>query len=197
MRCNARTERGEIITSLERRDEPAAGMAIGDLEQPLGDPSIVSFFEQELRQRVASMRVEACGDKQELGTECLERGQDALPHSGAKLARARHRSERHVNDVADTSFACRPGAGVERGLVCRCIEEPVIGLESRLSAVAVMNIEIDDGDPVELVRRASVQRADGDVVEQTESHRTLGFGMMPRRAYGAEGVVRLPRDYRI
>ena len=35
MRCNARTERGEIITSLERRDEPAAGVAIGDLDQAM------------------------------------------------------------------------------------------------------------------------------------------------------------------
>jgi len=58
------------------------------------------------------------------------------------------------------------------------------------------------GGGVELLRQRDApvyrsQSADGDVVEQAESHRAFGFGMMPRRAYGAEGVVRLPRDHRV
>jgi len=52
MRRDARAERGQIITSLERRNEPAAGMAICHLDQLLGDPRIVCFFEQQLRQRI-------------------------------------------------------------------------------------------------------------------------------------------------
>src|SRR5882724_12007093 len=52
-----------------------------------------------------------------------------------------------------------------------------------------MGVEIDDGYPAQAVSDTRPQRADGDVVEQTKSHRARGLGMMPRRAYRTEGIV--------
>src|SRR6267142_3465300 len=126
MHSNARGERCEIITALERGDDPPSSMTISDLEQLLGDPSIVPFFEQQLRQRVALMRVKARRDQHQLGTERVERREDALRHTGAELARAGHRPKRHVDDVADAYLVRRSGPRIKRRLMRRGVEEAAV-----------------------------------------------------------------------
>src|SRR6516164_10574640 len=74
MRCDAGTQRRQIITAFERRDDAAASIPLGDLDQPLGDPGIVRLVEQELRQRVVSVRVEASRYQQELGANASSAG---------------------------------------------------------------------------------------------------------------------------
>src|SRR5439155_996549 len=59
--------------------------------------------------------------------------------------------------------------------------------EEILRAVAVMRVEVDDQHA--LAARGQFGRGDGDVVEQAESHRPLGEGMMPRRPHRTERVV--------
>ncbi len=75
----------------------------------------------------------------------------------------------------------------------RGVEQGVVGLERRLRAVAVMDVEIDDRHAFETVHIAGPQGADRGVVEQAETHRPVGFGMMPGRAHRAECVVGLAR----
>jgi hypothetical protein len=60
-----------------------------------------------------------------------------------------------------------------------------------------MDVEIDDGDPLEPMRLASPERADRDVIEKAEPHRAVGFSMVPRRTYRTESIARLVRDHRI
>src|SRR5215469_12625422 len=143
------------------------------------------------------MRVKAGGDQHEFRAEGIESGQDTLGHRGAKLGRARHRPQRDIEYVANASLAYRSCAGIEGRLVRRRVKECVIGLERRLSAIAVMDVEIDDGDPLEPMRLASPERADRDVIEKAKAHRAVGFGMVPRRTYRTESIVRLVRDHRI
>ena len=52
-----------------------------------------------------------------------------------------------------------------------------------------MHVEIDDRDLPQPVRRPRMHRADGDVVEQAESHAASGLGVMAGRADRAEGVA--------
>ena len=94
-------------------------------------------------------------------------------------------------------LAAPAGAGIERRLVRRGIEQAGIVPETGLRAVAVMHVEIDHRDPRETVHLARPQRADRGVVEQAEPHRAAGLGMVPGRAHGAERVVGLARDDRI
>ena len=58
--------------------------------------------------------------------------------------------------------------------------------EDLLGAVAVVDVEVDDRDALEAVRGERVRRADGDVVEETEPHRAIALGMVPRRPHRAE-----------
>ena len=59
----------------------------GRLQQLFGHPGEVRLDQPELRQRVLEMGVEAGGDEQNIGRECVERRQDALLVGAAELAR--------------------------------------------------------------------------------------------------------------
>jgi hypothetical protein len=61
--------------------------------------------------------------------------------------------------------------------------------EGFLGAVAVVDVEVDDGDPLQPVHVERVAGGDGDVVEQAEAHRLVRARMVAGRADRAEGVV--------
>src|SRR3546814_4690761 len=82
------------------------------------------------------------------------------------------------SDVCSSDL--RAGAGIERALVGRGIEQVRIAPERRLGAVAVMHVEIHHRDAVEAVHRACMQRADSDVVEEAEAHGAVRLGVMAR-----------------
>ncbi len=79
----------------------------------------------------------------------------------------------------------------------RGVEQAFVGFERGLRAVAVMDVEIDDRHPLEAVHVAGPQGADRGVVEQAETHRPIGFGMVPGRAHRAKGIVGLAGDDRV
>ncbi|MDR6408670.1 UNVERIFIED_ORG: hypothetical protein ABIC62_002060 [Burkholderia sp. 1595] len=69
--------------------------------------------------------------------------------------------------------------------------------KSRLRAVTVMNIEVDDRDALQLVYFASVSRGDRSLIEDTKTHCPRRLGMMTAWTRRAERVARLPVHYRI
>src|SRR5579862_2758385 len=101
MRRRARPECGEIVAALKGRDHSALGVPAGNLQQLLTHPGVIGFVEQQLRERVALMRVEPGRDYDQLGSERVERRQDLAAEAEAELARAGHRRQRHIDDVAD------------------------------------------------------------------------------------------------
>ena len=106
--------------------------------------------------------------------------------------------KRRVDDIAvDARFMGVPSAGIERRLVGGGKHQPRLALGDGLGAVAVMDVEIDDGDARQPVRLQRVQRGDGDIVENAKAHRRGGFGVVARRAHGAERHVVLARQHRI
>ncbi len=74
------------------------------------------------------------------------------------------------------------GRGVHDG---RIVPEDVLG------AVAVMDVEIHDRDPLGPVRGLGVARGDGGVIEEAEAHRGRDFGVMSGRAGRDESVANL------
>ena len=64
----------------------------------------------------------------------------------------------------------------------------LVGIEDLLRAIAVMNVEIDDGDALDAMLGASIGRSDGNIVEQTKAHNAVAFGVVAGRAYLAERV---------
>ena len=86
------------------------------------------------------------------------------------------------------------GAGIERRLVDRHIEHLGARVEEVVGAVAVVNVPVEDQDPLERVLRDRVDRGDGDVVEDAEAAGARTQRMMARRTAGGEGCDRIAGD---
>jgi len=71
-------------------------------------------------------------------------------------------------------------------------QNPLVAAEAVFGAVAVVDVEVDHRNTRQVVRRQCMRRRDGDVVEETETHRRGPFGVMAGRPHGAEGVLGLP-----
>ena len=57
-----------------------------------------------------------------------------------------------------------------------------------LGAIAVMHIEIDNSDSVQLVSTARVERGDSSTVEKAKTHSPRALRVMSRRAHGTKGI---------
>lgn len=66
-----------------------------------------------------------------------------------------------------------------------------------LCAIAVMNVEIDDGDTLDTVGVAGMFGGDGHVVEQAEAHGLRRFRVMSRWANCAKCVARAAIENRV
>ena len=106
--------------------------------------------------------------------------------------------QRPVEDVAlDAALAGVAGAGIERRLVGRDVERVGVVPERGLGAVAVVDVEVEDREPRQLVHVPRLHGADRDIVEQAEAHGLHRLGMVAGRAHGAERGRRLAAQHRI
>ena len=139
------------------------------------------------------MGVEAGRDEKEIGGEGVERGKDARLVGRAEIVAVVAGLERRVEDIAHARLVEGAGAGKERHLVGRAVEQVAVGPERGLRAIAVMHVEIDHRHALGAVGGAGVQRRDRDGVEQAKAHRPRRLGVVARRPHRAEGIVGLAR----
>ena len=85
----------------------------------------------------------------------------------------------------------RAGPGIQRALVDARVEDLRGAVEDRLGAVAVVDVPVEDQDPLGAALGDRVGRRDGDVVEQAEAHRPVALGVVARRPQAAEGEAAL------
>ncbi len=65
------------------------------------------------------------------------------------------------------------------------------------SAVAMVHVEIGNRHAIQAMRGQRVRRTDGDVIEDTESHRPRSFRMMSGRADIAEGILHFASHHQV
>ena len=70
-------------------------------------------------------------------------------------------------------------------------------MENVFGAIAVMHVEIDNGDTREPVHFQRVHGADSDIVENAEPHGAVVSGVVSAGAHGAEGVADLACHYAV
>ena len=92
---------------------------------------------------------------------------------------------------------CLPRPGPQRHLMAGNEQDARVVFDQGLRAVAVMHIEIDDGDAGQPVVIQRMFRPDGDVAEQAKAHCSVCFGMMTGRADGSKGILHLARQNHI
>ena len=87
------------------------------------------------------------------------------------------------------------GARVERPLVQRDVEDGRVVPEDVLRPVAVVDVPVDDRDPLEAELGLRRARRDRDVVEEAEAHRAVGGRVVAGRPHEREaaGADRLDR----
>ena len=68
-------------------------------------------------------------------------------------------------------------------------------LNKRLGAVAMVDIPIDDQDPMQAVLVSRIVCGDGNISEEAESHRAIANGVVPGRPHRAE-AARMNARYR-
>src|SRR5690625_6777805 len=66
------------------------------------------------------------------------------------------------------------------------IKEAFATSEHLRRAVAMMNVEINHGDALDLVYRSSVRSAHRDIIEQTKAHGFIYLGMVAGRPHSAK-----------
>jgi hypothetical protein len=168
-------QRLEVVAALEHRGEARAECraASGDLPEPCRR-------HLHLSQRVVGVRVEAGGDEHEIRAERPHSRLDRVLERRAVGVVSRARGQRQVQRRLVARV--RPArARPERPLVERDEEDGVVAPEECLGAVAVMDIEVDDRDPLQAELLLRVPRRDGDVVQEAEAHRAAGESVMPGR----------------
>ena len=69
--------------------------------------------------------------------------------------------------------------------MCRHVQDARIAVEDLLRPVAVVNVDVDDRNPLEPTREHRGRR-NRDIVEEAETHRTIGFSVMSRRTQERE-----------
>ena len=118
----------------------------------------------------------------------MQRRQDAGSKRVFELLAPVARPQRRVPNIANTGLDHRTRAWKQWHLMGRAVVEILVVPKNLLRAVAVVNIEIDNRDPLGAMFGAHIVRGYRDVVEKAKAHRPVAFGMMPRRAHLAEGV---------
>src|SRR6185295_7102517 len=105
--------------------------------------------------------------------------------------------EGRAGAFADAALARRAGAGVEGELVEARVEDGRVGFEGVLRPVAVVDVEVEDGNTCEIPSAAQMARGDRDLIEQAEAHRAVGLRVVARRACGDESVPPLAAQHAV
>jgi len=90
------------------------------------------------------------------------------------------------SDVAVFSIFRRTSSWIPWPLVHRDEVDVGLILDQRLSAVAMVDVPVDDEDPLQTVLLARVVCGERDVPKEAESHRSIIDGVVSWRAHGGE-----------
>ena len=194
MRLNAAAQRAQVVAALKAGDDALLGVASGDRFEAIRDPGVILLDQAHLPQVVFAVRIEPGADENHLRAMGLQArhpvGVNQLSHRCA-FGVGGHR---HVDEVSGVRLIA---IGVKRVLVEAHHQDAVIPRHDVFSAIAVVNVKIDDGHALKAVPLQRVFGGDSHVVEKAESHCLVAAGVVPRRAHRAEGVFHFARHHRV
>src|ERR1051326_3707648 len=142
------------------------------------------------------MRIKTSGDHDQIRTETpyhlfQRRVKRALLLRGG-CRRAQRQIQRVTKTTTHSLLSARSRSRIPRILMRREKVDARIVVKNSLRAVAVMNVPIDDRDAFDLgIVLLRITGSDGDVIEQTETHRAFFSRVMTRRTHRHERVVDL------
>lgn len=188
MGFDAAAERIQLVATLEHGDDTTSTVSVSNTPNLPRDPGVIILDPRKTGDLVIHMRIETGRDQNQLRPVHIERRQPARDDGIAKRRAITACRQRHVNGTP--APADSTGVRIEWMLESRTEQYPVVILENVLGTIAVMHIEIDDGDTLETMALQCMDSCDRDIIEQAETHRTITLGMMPRWPHAAERRLR-------
>src|SRR5262249_47504860 len=141
------------------------------------------------------MRVVSGGDQQEIGRVTAERWHYLLLEGCQVLVVSFPAGERNIEGVSlalPLAFLLsRPGAGIEGIAMRGNIKDVAAVVEGPLSAVAVMDVEVHDGDTSTIFLTDRVFGGYRHIIEDAKSHRARDLRVMAGRTNEGERVAHL------
>ena len=179
----------EVVAAFENRDDAALGVFFGDLHQLRRRPGKIRFDKIETAERIETMRVEAGRDDDQIRAKRVNPGKKPCFHRLPEHCAIVAGGERRIDDIVMlAAFVARAGAGKQRHLMRRGIEDGAVGPENFLGSVAVMHIEIEDRHPFGAMRGLRVACRDSRIVEEAKPHRRGDPSMMAGRTHRDKGI---------
>src|SRR5438067_8456188 len=140
-------ERWQVVAAFESPDRPAVGVLDRPTLDQRGELAIAFGRDLKASQRIVLVSVEPGGYQQQLRVEFRQCRPDLLFPGAEKQRIAAATGERHVEDVAMCSALSRTaGPRIEGVLMGRRVENLGVVFKTVLRAIAVADIEVEDGD---------------------------------------------------
>ncbi len=187
----------EVVSAFEDAEDSAVAGLLCDGGDELREVCVAGGGEVDVAERVEGVRVEAGGEEEELRLVVEESGDDVLGEGVVVVLVVAPGGHGEVEGVAaalaDAGFVGEAGVWVLGvGVFMDGDDERVAALfEEVLRAVAVVDVEVDDGDAFELVCGEQVVCGERDVGVEAEAHGAVCLGVVAGRSDGAEGVGEL------
>ena len=169
-------------------------MTHGHLLDTAGYPFVIGLDKAQLSHVILTVCIKSRADENHFRFEFIQPGNPLVVHNltdGFALGIGRYRNVEQVG-----SFAC--GAlGIKRMLVKAHHQDAIVTAHNVFGAVAMVHIEIDDGDTLQAMTRHGVFGRDGNIVEKTEPHGLVAASMVSGWTHCAKGVFHFPGQHGI
>jgi hypothetical protein len=143
-------QRVEVIAALGDECDSPFAQAAGGASELRHDSRVAGGRHPQSGERIQIVRVESRGDEDQFRHETIECRDDDLAIFRVNLGVGCAGRQGHVDRVAlpraGTGLGRGAGARVIRILMARDVQHRRVFVERRLRAVAVMHVDVDDGD---------------------------------------------------
>jgi hypothetical protein len=189
----AGSERAQAVAAFEHRTPAAGADAVGCGCEELQNVEVAGGRQARIAQWVVPVGIEPCRYQQRVGRIVFERGDDdglvGCPICCVATLRREGDIEGGTQPSAFSHAAVCSGAWVEWPTVRRDVQHRRVGEKDCLGTVAVVDVDVDDGDASEAVVLLGISGSDGDVVVVAKPHRFDRRGVVPRRTDQGEGAI--------
>jgi hypothetical protein len=188
MQDSGATRGTQFIATFQGGNHTPACILCSHLDDFARYPVIIAVRQVELTHAILEMLIKPGRHQDDFRPEAAQCRQQWFLYRLLEAVTAGTGIGRGRNNV--TAIRDQRGAGIIRVLEYRAQHDALIGLEYAFGAIAVVDIEIDNRDPVKACGQGMGCTYRG-VVEDAEPHRAVSPRMVPRRPDAAEYCVRL------
>ena len=186
------------VSALEQENLTPVAQIVGQSAGDRGHIAKSGAGDFHRGQRVVDVGVETARHQYDFGAECKRGGHEESLQRAYVFCVATTRRQGDVeggsNASTDSGLDGVSRSGVVRVLMGRNVQNRGILLEEVLSAVSVVNVPVEDQDPLDARLRTKSARGDGDVVEQAEAHGAVRFGVMSGWTNGGDSRLHFARS---